>query len=267
MPPKKEPKQPKKPKAKQKQKQKPPQEPAEPESPVPPPETTAAASPYALVPTSAEETADQAVLAFLNDKYQELLKHLRAKYGTDVRVQRLLVNAPPKLSLKPAYAALEFTSFVRGTFYHLTGALEISPRERDGTLRTKPDLLITLVHELSHGMNSFQSVASHGEEFLANFKWLAPIASKELKWDIQVPCWYCDRYGLCRDTFCPTCRHDPPCRDRPQRPETKIPPFAFYPPESRKRVCGAKWPYPWVKAMCAEERVRLSAAPPQATAA
>lgn len=216
----------------------------------------AAADPYAVTPSTADDAADQAAVAFAAGKARDLLAHLKAAHGADPLAQRLLVSQP-RVVLLPPYAALQDGgSWLYGKFWYWSGALEISPRERTGALRSRPDLLMTLVHELAHAATAFAPVEEHGREWADALRWLAGVATRELGWDLTVPCRYCGKYALCAE-FCRSCRREPvtdACRRpaaRPALPPSMTPAFADYPADTRRRVCSAAWPYPWVAGLCA----------------
>ena len=217
----------------------------------------------ALAQTGAQQAQDAAALDFIRSKHRELMAHLEVAYPGDRRAQTLKLNLAD-IRLMPEYVFRRDKNYALFTF--ATGVMELSPRELSGTLRPRPKLLMSYLHEAAHCISSFVRLPDgHDPAWRAHMLWLTGVATEELKWNVTVACSYCKTYQVCTAAQCPACGWE--CGPSPTLgPAPTVarsgptPAFAEYPAEAYTRVCvtnaaeGSK--YDWWKAMCAAYKKR-----------
>lgn len=238
--------------------------------PPPPPRPT---QPQAFAPLIASETDvndNKSQVAFLRAKHKQLMDFLQAKFPDDRRTQTLRLNLT-QIKMLPEYISRTAGAAAAGpnsvgyrvaSFAYETGVLEVAPRDEDGQLRPKPKLLMSYLHEAGHCLDSFMPLPDdHGTSWRSHVLWLTNIATKELKWDVLLSCYYCDNYLVCAESQCPTCTWEcPPDGQTPEVPalsKNSIPGFHKYSRDAYDRVCVKEdLPYEWWKGICTDYEVK-----------
>lgn len=205
------------------------------------------------------------MVSFAQAKAAVFIEHIKTKYPNDRDVQMLLSNYRG-MRMLPQYVNQVRQSIngqqgsINGQTDITTGIIEINPRDPyTKKLRTQQGVLTTVVHEFAHAAHSFDPIKrAHGPEWGATFLKFSDWMRKDLQWDINVPCHYCQYFGgpLCDSASCGSCvwacpgKHAQPTKFFPDSPN---PPLWKLPQSTVARVC-AKPAYPWLEAMCAQAR-------------
>lgn len=216
-----------------------------------------------LTPSETDTQTNAKALEFLRAKHKELLSHLECKYANDRRTHLLRLNLTT-IRLLPEYVSR--TAGVRSaggntlgyrvaSFTFETGVLEIAIRDKEGDMRPRNKVLMSYLHEAGHCLDSFMARSDdHGNDWKDHTMWLTNIATKELKWDVLLSCYYCNNYGVCTLPQCPACKWEcpPPVRKGPRTiPKNRLSPFTEYSAPVYTRVCVQQdLPHDWWKQMC-----------------
>ena len=221
---------------------------------------------YSLIPSETDSSANRAQIEFLRAKHKQLMAFLEQRYPNDRRTQTLRINLITIRSL-PEYVSRTKGVAAQGantagyrvaSFAYETGVLEVAPRDEEGVLRPRPKLLMSYLHEAGHCLDSFMPLPDdHGQSWRSHVLWLTNIATKDLKWDVQLSCYYCDNYLMCSKHQCPSCDWEcPPDGKEPETPAlsvNSVPGFHKYSVDAYKRVCVKQdLPYDWWKGICTE---------------
>lgn len=150
--------------------------------------------------------SDGDVLAFVRERVDEFVDHLRARHGDDPRARDLFEKLQDVRLLEPEESAPRSGSWRNGKFKHSTGTLYVAPRDLRGDIRTESSLLKTIVHELAHATRyKTMGEVSHSQAWKQTWLWFLSIATQELDWAVDIKCAECSFYGLCEKSQCPKC--------------------------------------------------------------
>jgi len=202
---------------------------------------------------------NKAVIAFAKYKANELIGLLKKRYGGDKRVQMLLVNFT-EVRMLPEYVNMankrNNAQWLNGGARLRDGLIEIEPRNADGFIKPKSEVLRTLVHEIAHLMHSFDHLDNgHGATWANTMLTVTRIANTELGWGVRIPCYYCAEYRMCDPSTCRACTWECPQRMTPppgsRQQVTPTVPFARFEPVAYSRVCQRQTPTAaWWKQLC-----------------
>lgn len=99
---------------------------------------------------------------------------------------------------------------ITGKFQHRTGTLWISRQDARGYKRSRPSMLMTLLHEMAHAVHgptkNFDTHMPHGNHWNDTWMELLYHATQHMGWDVEARCAECTYYGLCDASQCPRCR-------------------------------------------------------------
>lgn len=148
--------------------------------------------------------------AWLEERLEELRAHLEnedpglAGQISAVRQVRLLADPSPRKLANNRVAT------VSGRFTHKTGTLWVGSLDARMRRRTRPAMLMTLLHEAAHAAHGptldLTARLPHGNHWGGTWRKLLDHATQRLGWEVEVRCAECTFYGLCEEEQCPACQ-------------------------------------------------------------
>lgn len=152
------------------------------------------------------EVEDLRMLEWIQERIDEFLSHLEARYGQDPRAKALFEKLQDVQLMPRAESAPEKGSWKNGKFKHSTGTLYVAVREPSGDMRSQSSLFKTIVHELAHATRYKEpGEESHSQQWKQTWLWFLSIATQDLGWKVDIKCAECTYYGLCDKAACPKC--------------------------------------------------------------
>lgn len=147
---------------------------------------------------------DAQALAYVRETVRTFKRHLLTAYPDDERTKALVAKLRD-VRLLYRDKTPGATSYTSGVFSHSTGVLSVGPRDGRGDLRSRASMNKTVLHELAHATR-FKHIgeSSHSPAWRTSFVWFLGIATKELGWEVDLPCSAATFYGLNKGD-CPLC--------------------------------------------------------------
>ncbi len=164
------------------------------------------------------------------------LKHVDPDLEASVRAVRdVRILRDPKVRQLPDGRV----SFSSGKFKHSTGVLWVGSLDGYGRRRGRPDMLMTLLHEMAHatrGPTDLTRDIAHNDAWNDVWRRLLAHATQHLGWVVQVGCAECTYYNLCDTSQCPKCRWKRPRAGQAGQQAATCPPYqGGSPSDFRKR--------------------------------
>jgi hypothetical protein len=151
--------------------------------------------------TEMEDNDDE---LWLEDKLKKLRQHLEQ---VDPELAVLLQKVKDVKIMRGTPG--QTTTVINGKYQHRSGILWIANRGHRGRRRSRPSMLMTLIHEIAHAVHgpvkNFDTHMPHGEHWSSTWMTLLGHVTQHLGWEVEVRCSACTFYGLCEASQCPRC--------------------------------------------------------------